>query len=161
MKIISQLASIHYKCDCYKCVLLQILKIIQLLFKCNKMRLNALSTTIFGKKMICLVLHSALRRNSYHNISKKHLVQMALSTDLMNNFSKCILFVTRNSCSILMKKKKNEGCLLFWQNVDEVGCEGNVLLNRLCGAHMYMVPRLSPYLTELKPRMEKLANTIR
>lgn len=59
------------------------------------MRLNALSTTIFGKKkMICLVLHSAykincqlaLSRNSYHNISKKHLVQMALSTDLMNNF---------------------------------------------------------------------------
>lgn len=47
------------------------------------------------------------------------------------------------------------------QNVDEVGCEGNVLLNRLCGAHMYVVPRLSPYLTELKPRMEKLANTIR
>jgi hypothetical protein len=45
--------------------------------------------------------------------------------------------------------------------VDDVGCEGNVLLNRMCGAHMYMVPRVSPYLTELKPRMEKLAKSIR
>ncbi|XP_061194549.1 uncharacterized protein LOC133202707 isoform X2 [Saccostrea echinata] len=43
----------------------------------------------------------------------------------------------------------------------DVGCEGNVLLNRMCGAHMYMVPKLSPYLTELKPRMEKLAESIR
>ncbi|XP_048744229.1 uncharacterized protein LOC125657593 isoform X2 [Ostrea edulis] len=47
------------------------------------------------------------------------------------------------------------------KNVDDVGCEGNVLLNRMCGAHMYMVPKSSPYHTELNPRMEKLAKAIR
>lgn len=70
------------------------------------MRLNALSTTIFGKKMICLVLHSALRRNSYHNISKKHLVQMALSTDLMNNFSKCIFICDQKLLQYINEEKK-------------------------------------------------------
>nr|XP_022287846.1 putative D-cysteine desulfhydrase 1, mitochondrial isoform X1 [Crassostrea virginica] len=47
------------------------------------------------------------------------------------------------------------------KDVEEVGCEGNLLLDRLCGAQMYMVPKQSPYLTELKPRMEKLADALR
>ncbi|KAL5005385.1 hypothetical protein ScPMuIL_018841 [Solemya velum] len=43
----------------------------------------------------------------------------------------------------------------------ELGCEGNVLLDRLCGAHIHLVPKFSPYLTKLKPRMEKLAAKIK
>ncbi|KAL4227590.1 hypothetical protein ACF0H5_013033 [Mactra antiquata] len=45
-------------------------------------------------------------------------------------------------------------------NVDEVGCKGNLLLDRLCGAKIYLTARKSPYLTELKPRMEALAKHI-
>jgi len=45
--------------------------------------------------------------------------------------------------------------------VSEVGYEGNLLLDRLCGAKIYLAPRKSPYLTELKPRMEKLAQHIK
>ncbi|KAK3094941.1 hypothetical protein FSP39_008127, partial [Pinctada imbricata] len=44
---------------------------------------------------------------------------------------------------------------------DSVGCEGNLLLNRLCGAQMYIVPKFSPYEEELKPRMERLAASLK
>ncbi|XP_013411640.1 bifunctional D-cysteine desulfhydrase/1-aminocyclopropane-1-carboxylate deaminase, mitochondrial [Lingula anatina] len=44
---------------------------------------------------------------------------------------------------------------------EDIGFDGNVLLNRLCGAEMYIVPRKSPYLTHLKPKMEKIANQIK
>ncbi|XP_046543189.1 bifunctional D-cysteine desulfhydrase/1-aminocyclopropane-1-carboxylate deaminase, mitochondrial-like [Haliotis rubra] len=43
----------------------------------------------------------------------------------------------------------------------DIGCEGNVLLNRMCGAHMYIVPRASPYIAELRPRQERLAEIIK
>ncbi|XP_064615088.1 uncharacterized protein LOC135479223 [Liolophura sinensis] len=43
---------------------------------------------------------------------------------------------------------------------EEVGCDGNLLLNRMCGAKMYFTPRFSPYETVLRPRMEKLAEKI-
>lgn len=47
------------------------------------------------------------------------------------------------------------------KSIEDVGCEGNLLLDRLCDAKIYMVPRKSPYETELKPRMEKLASKIK
>lgn len=47
------------------------------------------------------------------------------------------------------------------KDVGGLGSEGNVLLDRLCGSHIYLVPRQSPYLTHLKPRMEKLAQDIK
>ncbi|XP_045215998.1 uncharacterized protein LOC123566167 [Mercenaria mercenaria] len=46
------------------------------------------------------------------------------------------------------------------QDVKDVGCQGNLLLDRLCAAKIYLTPRKSPYLTQLKPRMDKLAEHI-
>ncbi|KAK7461193.1 hypothetical protein BaRGS_00038781 [Batillaria attramentaria] len=46
-------------------------------------------------------------------------------------------------------------------DAEGAGCEGNVLMDRLCGSHIYLVPKQSPYLTHLKPRMEKLAQDIK
>lgn len=57
-------------------------------------------------------------------------------------------------------------CINLWfswcvfQDVFDVGCEGNILLDRLCGAHIYLVPKICPYYTHLKPRMERLAQEI-
>ena len=55
--------------------------------------------------------------------------------------------------------------ILLWfmvfQDVEGVGCEGNMLLNRLCESHIYVVPRICPYQTHLKPRMECLAKHIK
>ncbi|XP_070172824.1 uncharacterized protein [Littorina saxatilis] len=45
-------------------------------------------------------------------------------------------------------------------DVKSAGCEGNMLLDRLCGSHIYLVPRRNPFLTHLKPRMEQLAQQI-
>lgn len=47
------------------------------------------------------------------------------------------------------------------QSADEVGCDGNLMLDRMCGAQLYMVPAKSSYLTELKPRMEWLAEYLK
>ncbi|XP_033760439.1 putative D-cysteine desulfhydrase 1, mitochondrial isoform X2 [Pecten maximus] len=47
------------------------------------------------------------------------------------------------------------------QDQSKIGSEGNLLLDRLCGSNMYIVPRKSPYETELKPRMETLAKKLR
>ncbi|KAH3841240.1 hypothetical protein DPMN_114699 [Dreissena polymorpha] len=47
------------------------------------------------------------------------------------------------------------------QVVDDIGCEGNLLLDRLCASKIYLVPRQSPYLTCLKPRMDALSEHIR
>lgn len=47
------------------------------------------------------------------------------------------------------------------EDADGAGYEGNVLIDRLCGSHIYLVPRKSPYVTHLKPRMEKLASDIK
>ena len=52
-------------------------------------------------------------------------------------------------------------CALVSQDAEGAGCEGNMLLNRLCESHIYMVPKRSPYLTHLKPRMERLAQHIK
>ncbi|KAK7461192.1 hypothetical protein BaRGS_00038780 [Batillaria attramentaria] len=46
-------------------------------------------------------------------------------------------------------------------DAEGAGCEGNVLMDRLCGSHIYLVPKQSPYLTHLKPRIEKLAQEIK
>lgn len=46
------------------------------------------------------------------------------------------------------------------QDVAEVGCEGNLLLDRLCGADIYLAPLRSPYLTELLPRMNQIVQNI-
>ncbi|KAL8580934.1 hypothetical protein ACOMHN_039634 [Nucella lapillus] len=46
------------------------------------------------------------------------------------------------------------------EDVKECGCEGNVLLNRLFGANIYLVPKYCSYLTHLAPRMEQLAQHI-
>ncbi|KAL3846757.1 hypothetical protein ACJMK2_017718 [Sinanodonta woodiana] len=46
-------------------------------------------------------------------------------------------------------------------SVEELGCDGNVLLDRLCGANIYLVPRKSPYLTHIVPRMEILVQKIK
>ncbi|CAH1783589.1 unnamed protein product [Owenia fusiformis] len=47
------------------------------------------------------------------------------------------------------------------KDVSEVSCQGNLLMNRLCGADMYFVPRGAPYETQLKPRMEIIAQQIK
>ncbi|XP_048249910.1 bifunctional D-cysteine desulfhydrase/1-aminocyclopropane-1-carboxylate deaminase, mitochondrial-like [Haliotis rufescens] len=47
------------------------------------------------------------------------------------------------------------------KSASDIGCDGNVLLNRMCGADMYVVPRASPYLPELRPRQERLAQIIK
>lgn len=47
------------------------------------------------------------------------------------------------------------------QNQSEIGSEGNLLLDRLCGANIHIVPKKSRYETELKPRMEKLAKKLK
>ncbi|XP_064638587.1 uncharacterized protein LOC135494484 [Lineus longissimus] len=44
---------------------------------------------------------------------------------------------------------------------EEVECNGNIFLNRLCGAEMYLVPKQSPYLTTLKPMMERIAQKLK
>ncbi|WAQ99716.1 DCYD1-like protein [Mya arenaria] len=46
------------------------------------------------------------------------------------------------------------------EDPSSVSCEGNLLLDRLCAAKIYLSPRHSPYLTHLKPRMDKLAENI-
>ncbi|XP_060082861.1 uncharacterized protein LOC132562149 [Ylistrum balloti] len=47
------------------------------------------------------------------------------------------------------------------QDPAEIGVEGNLFLDRLCSAEIYVVPKKCPYETELKPRMEKLANILK
>ncbi|XP_060084940.1 uncharacterized protein LOC132564287 [Ylistrum balloti] len=47
------------------------------------------------------------------------------------------------------------------QGTCAIGCDGNALLTRLCGPNIYLVPHDSGYITELKPRMEKLAAAIK
>ena len=47
------------------------------------------------------------------------------------------------------------------QNTDEAGCDGNVFLDRMLGAHMYLAPMVAPYLTHLKPRMDMIADNIK
>ncbi|OWF54484.1 bifunctional D-cysteine desulfhydrase/1-aminocyclopropane-1-carboxylate deaminase, mitochondrial-like [Mizuhopecten yessoensis] len=47
------------------------------------------------------------------------------------------------------------------QDPSEIGSNGNLLLDRLCGAHIYAIPKKSPYETEMKPRMEKLAKKLK
>ncbi|KAK7484755.1 hypothetical protein BaRGS_00024040 [Batillaria attramentaria] len=58
----------------------------------------------------------------------------------------------------LMADALKQGCR---HDAEGAGCEGNVLMDRLCGSHIYLVPKQSPYLTHLKPRMEKLAQEIK
>ena len=54
------------------------------------------------------------------------------------------------------------GCIpCILQTQDALGCQGNLMLDRMCGAQLYMVPVKSPYLTELKPRMERLADYLK
>ncbi|XP_025079618.1 LOW QUALITY PROTEIN: bifunctional D-cysteine desulfhydrase/1-aminocyclopropane-1-carboxylate deaminase, mitochondrial-like [Pomacea canaliculata] len=43
------------------------------------------------------------------------------------------------------------------EDVCSLGCEGNVLVDRMSAADIYLIPKMSPYLTHQKPRMEKLA----
>lgn len=50
---------------------------------------------------------------------------------------------------------------IHFQAVSDVSCEGNLLLDRLCGAQIYLTPRKSPFLSQLQPRMEKLAQHIK
>ncbi|XP_041357220.1 bifunctional D-cysteine desulfhydrase/1-aminocyclopropane-1-carboxylate deaminase, mitochondrial-like [Gigantopelta aegis] len=47
------------------------------------------------------------------------------------------------------------------QSKSSVECNGNLLLDRMCGADLYIVPRQSAYLTELRPRMLRLAELIK
>ncbi len=51
--------------------------------------------------------------------------------------------------------------LNVFQSASEAPCDGNMFLNRLAGADVYIAPRKSPYATELKPRMEQLAEKIK
>ena len=50
--------------------------------------------------------------------------------------------------------------MYYLQDPEGVENNGNVLLDRLSGAELYIVPRKSPYKTHLKPRMEALAEAI-
>ncbi|XP_078613779.1 uncharacterized protein LOC144883275 isoform X4 [Branchiostoma floridae x Branchiostoma japonicum] len=47
------------------------------------------------------------------------------------------------------------------QNPSEVGCEGNLLQDRLMGANVYLVQRTEWYEEKLLPRMKRLANRIK
>ena len=47
------------------------------------------------------------------------------------------------------------------QEKNEAGCEGNVFLDKMMGAEMYFTDLNAPYITELLPRMEKLAKKIK
>ncbi|KAK2166068.1 hypothetical protein NP493_1335g00002 [Ridgeia piscesae] len=47
------------------------------------------------------------------------------------------------------------------QSTAGVGCQGNVLLDRLCGAAIYVVPNNMCYKTGLLPRMERIAQHIK
>ncbi|XP_013413667.1 bifunctional D-cysteine desulfhydrase/1-aminocyclopropane-1-carboxylate deaminase, mitochondrial [Lingula anatina] len=47
------------------------------------------------------------------------------------------------------------------KNEGDVGYDGNLLLSRLCGAEMYVVPKNSSYLTHLRPKMEVIASQIK
>lgn len=39
--------------------------------------------------------------------------------------------------------------------------EGNVLLDKMSGASMYLIPKTNKYVKDIKPRMEKLAAHIK
>ncbi|XP_006823418.1 uncharacterized protein LOC100378838 [Saccoglossus kowalevskii] len=43
---------------------------------------------------------------------------------------------------------------------DLIGCEGNLLLNRMVGSHIYLIPRTCKYEPDIRVRMEKLAQKI-
>ena len=58
-------------------------------------------------------------------------------------------------------------CFLFhvnffctFQSQDEIEYSGNLFLSKLVGADLYFAPRVAPYETELKPRMEAIATNI-
>jgi len=46
------------------------------------------------------------------------------------------------------------------QDVSELEYEGNSLINKLCAADIYLIPKKAQYLTNIKPRMEALAKSI-
>ena len=41
------------------------------------------------------------------------------------------------------------------------GCRGNVLLKRMVGSQIILIPKRSPYEKAIKPRMEKMAELLR
>ncbi|XP_077987823.1 uncharacterized protein LOC144442367 [Glandiceps talaboti] len=43
---------------------------------------------------------------------------------------------------------------------DSIGCQGNLLLNRMVGAHIYLIPKLSKYEADIKGKMYTLAEKI-
>ncbi|XP_022093834.1 bifunctional D-cysteine desulfhydrase/1-aminocyclopropane-1-carboxylate deaminase, mitochondrial-like isoform X2 [Acanthaster planci] len=43
----------------------------------------------------------------------------------------------------------------------EVTCSGNMLLNRLVGAHVYLMPRKSQFAGDIKPRLDQLVQKIK
>ncbi|XP_033123974.1 bifunctional D-cysteine desulfhydrase/1-aminocyclopropane-1-carboxylate deaminase, mitochondrial-like [Anneissia japonica] len=46
------------------------------------------------------------------------------------------------------------------KNLSETGCHGNMLLNSLMGASMYLVPIKAQEKTDLEPRMQRLADRL-
>ncbi|XP_052794963.1 uncharacterized protein LOC128227996 isoform X1 [Mya arenaria] len=71
-----------------------------------------------------------------------------------------------NHCRVVATCARELGLqphLFFRTDVEDpytIGCEGNLLIDRLCSAKFYLAPKKSPYLTCLKPRMDKLAKHI-
>ncbi|XP_033099753.1 bifunctional D-cysteine desulfhydrase/1-aminocyclopropane-1-carboxylate deaminase, mitochondrial-like [Anneissia japonica] len=62
---------------------------------------------------------------------------------------------------IYIKRDDMTGSVLSGnKNLSETGCHGNMLLNSLMGASMYLVPIKAQEKTDLEPRMQRLAHRL-
>ena len=51
--------------------------------------------------------------------------------------------------------------LISVQDPNEVVCTANMFLNRLIGAHIYLLPKTSHIITDITPRMDQLVQKIK
>ncbi|XP_070538127.1 uncharacterized protein [Ptychodera flava] len=74
---------------------------------------------------------------------------------IQSNFARSTAVAARQvgmDCHLFLRSEISEP--------ESIGCEGNLLLDRMVGAHIYLIPKKAQYERDIKVKMEKLAAKI-